>query len=81
MNGEEKKKRRGGGCSPGVLNGAPSLVKQVEEGRVFEAPEAVMQQKVWVLKEGAEASERRMELSCWSPPPPVVAGAERGSRL
>lgn len=57
------------------------MVKQVEQGRVFEAPEAEMQQKVSVLEEGAAASERRKKLSCWSPPPPVVAAAERCAHL
>lgn len=57
------------------------MVKQVERGRVFEAPEAEMQQKVSVLEEEEAASQRRMELSCWSPPPPVAAAAERGARL
>lgn len=53
---------------PSRCGGGSWLVKQVEKGRVFEAPEVVMQQKVSVLEE-EEASGRRMEPSCWSPPP------------
>lgn len=57
------------------------MVKQVERGQVFEAPEAVTQQKVSALAEEVEASGRRRALSCWSPPPSVAAAAERGARL
>lgn len=68
-------------CHPGVVGGATLLVKQVEEGQVFEAPEAVMQQMVWVSAEEEEASRCRRKLSGWSAPPPVVAVAERDVRL
>lgn len=57
------------------------MVKQVEWARVFEAPEAGMQQKVSALEEEEEASESRKESTCWSQPPPLVAAAEFDARL
>lgn len=37
------------GCHPGEVSRALWLVKQVERGQVFEAPEAVTQEKVSVF--------------------------------
>lgn len=68
-----KRGKRGGGL--------PGVVKQVERGQVFEAPEAVMQQKVSVLEVEEEALESRKEPTCWSQPPPLVAAAELDARL
>lgn len=67
----------------GSEEGLPTqrLVKRAEQGRVFEAPEAETQQKVWVSEEGAAAWRRRTAPTCWSPAPRVSAAAERDARL